>query len=175
MSDRLHNLGIGVFGLNNGLMSLLDSLGVNYEECNTQKFDVPSYSVYIVHRALSSKEQNWLHNQHEKASPIAVLFTLESGIQPKSTSVQKKYCTSVHSPHLIAGPLAHLSVIDCDSKVSFYGGKQDLDGICYVERQKNEHIEQSMYLGIPLEATVSKFSYTRKVFFKPNRPINPMK
>jgi len=167
MSDSPHNLGIGVFGLSTGLMSLLDSLGVIYEECYTQKVDEPSYSVYIVHRALTSKEQNWLQNQHEKAKPLAVLFTLESGIQPKSTSVQKTYCASVHSPHLMAGPLAHLSVIDCFSKVSFYGGKQDLDGICYVERQKSEHIEQSIYLGIPLEASVSKFSYTRKFFPSP--------
>ena len=167
MSDSPHNLGIGVFGLSTGLMSLLDSLGVNYEECYTQKVDEPSYSVYIVHRALTSKEQKWLQNQHEKAKSLAVLFTLESGIQPKSTSVQKTYCASVHSPHLMAGPLAHLSVIDCFSKVSFYGGKQDLDGICYVERQKSEHIEQSIYLGIPLEASVSKFSYTRKFFPSP--------
>ena len=98
MSDRPHNLGIGVFGLSTGLMSLLDSIGVHYEECDTQKFDVPSNSVYIVHRALSSKEQNWLHGQQEKANTLAVLFTLESGVHPKSTSVQKKYCASVHTP-----------------------------------------------------------------------------
>ena len=84
MSDRPHNLGIGVFGLSTGLMSLLDSIGVHYEECDTQKFDVPSNSVYIVHRALSSKEQNWLHGQQEKAHTLAVLFTLESSLRESS-------------------------------------------------------------------------------------------
>ena len=70
-------------------MSLLDSIGVHYAECDTLKFDAPSYSVYIVHRALSSKELNWLHSQQEKANTLAVLFTLESGVHPKSTLVQK--------------------------------------------------------------------------------------
>ena len=48
--DRIHNLGIGVFGLSSALASLLDSIGVNYRELRVDEASQYSYSVFIVHR-----------------------------------------------------------------------------------------------------------------------------
>ena len=51
-------------------------------------------------------------------------------------------------------------------KVTFYDGKQDIHGICFVDKKNSQAFEQSIYLGIPIE-TLSQFSYTRKVFPSP--------
>ena len=165
--DRVHNLGIGVFGLSSALASLLDSIGVNYREVTVNEAALYSCSVYIVHRPLNTQEQDWFKTQQHSGDKLAVLFTLESGSQPANTPVKKRYCRSVHSPELLEGPLTHLCMIDCYAKVSFYDGKQDLHGICFVNKKNNKAFEQSVYLGIPIEAAFSKFSYTRKVFPSP--------
>ena len=164
--DRIHNLGIGVFGLSTALASLLDSIGVNYRELRVDEAAQYSYSVFIVHRPLSRYEQDWLESQQHSGNKVAVLFTLESGSRPANISVQKRYCRSVHSPDLLGGPLSHLCMIDCYAKVTFYDGKKDIHGICFVDKKNSQAFEQSTYMGVPIE-TLSQFSYTRKIFPSP--------
>ncbi|MBK98061.1 MAG: hypothetical protein CL672_04625 [Balneola sp.] len=167
MRDILHNLGVGVFGLSPGLVSLLDSIGLNYREVIVEESALYSYSIYIVHRPLNRQEQHWLETQQHSGNKLAVLFTSESSIQPANIPVQNRYCRSVHSPDLLNGPLSHLCMIDCYAKVNFYGGKQDIHGICFVDKKNSQAFEQSIYLGIPIEAAFYQFSYTRKVFPSP--------
>ncbi|NDG53710.1 MAG: hypothetical protein EBY39_11930, partial [Flavobacteriia bacterium] len=66
--DRIHNLGIGVFGLSTALASLLDSIGVNYRELKVDEAAQYSYSVFIVHRPLSRYEQDWLESQQHSGN-----------------------------------------------------------------------------------------------------------
>ena len=49
--DRIHNLGIGIFGLSTALASLLDSIGVNYRDLRLMKqLNIPiPYLLCTVH------------------------------------------------------------------------------------------------------------------------------
>ena len=51
--DRIHNLGIGVFGLSSALASLLDSIGVNYRELRVD--EASSIFLFRIYCASTSK------------------------------------------------------------------------------------------------------------------------
>ncbi|MBO6524496.1 MAG: DUF2334 domain-containing protein [Balneolaceae bacterium] len=155
----MRHLCIGILELTPGWKSILDQIGVWYEEVESFGDLFTSYSVIIINKPVSEEVEHQLHEFNDAGGSI---FETPSGdtFSHARFTVTKKIKSLINNGNIPF--LDHISFLDVYSEAHLYNGQTNFDGLIDFEK-----IEDGIVcnFGINPDELIANNEYNRKRFF----------
>lgn len=155
----MRHLCIGILELTPGWKSILDQIGVEYEEIEAFDNLLTSYSAIIINKPVLEEVEHLLHEFNDAGGSI---FETPNGdtFSHARFTVTKKVKSIINNGSIPF--LDHISFLDIYSEAHLYNGQTNFDGLIDFEK-----IEDGIVcnFGINPDELIANNEYTRKRFF----------
>ena len=155
----MRNLCIGIIELSPGWKSILDQIGVWYQQVDSFKDLLTSYSVIIVNKPVSPEEEEQLHAFNDDGGSILETPSGDTFSHARFT-VAKKVKTLVNNYSIPF--LQHIPYLDIYNEVQLYNGQDNFSGLIDFERIQKGIV---CNLGVNPDTLIADNSHIRKRFF----------
>lgn len=155
----MKNLCIGILELTPGWKSILDQIGVWYQQIDKLDDLLSSYSIIIINKPVSEEIEHLLHTFNDAGGSILETPNGDTFSHARFT-VTKKVKSIVNNGNIPF--LNHIPFLDIYSEAYLYNGQTNFDGLIDFEKIKEGIV---CNLGINPDELFTNGEYIRKRFF----------
>ncbi len=155
----MRHLCIGILELTPGWKSILDQIGVWYEEIEAFDNLLTSYSVIIINKPVSEEVEHKLHEFNDAGGSV---FETPNGdtFSHARFTVTKKVKSIINNGNIPF--LDHISFLDIYSEAHLYNGQTNFNGLIDFEKIEGGIV---CNFGVNPDELIANNEYTRKRFF----------
>ena len=155
----MRNLCIGIIDLSPGWKSILDQIGVWYQQIEDFDDLLASYSVIIVNKPISPDQEELLHAFNDNGGSVLETPDGDTFSHARFT-VAKKVKTLINDYSIPF--LEHIPFLDIHNEAHLYNGQDNFSGLIDFERIQKGIV---CNLGVNPDELIADNSYTRKRFY----------